>query len=207
MDERLDKTINWQRLNDYVKESLKYEKTGHDYNHTKRVLKIALEIADKCENVDYNILVASCLLHDIANRDGRIPEHNIASGDESETIVKLLGFNDEKALKIKQAIWNHVFREDNIENNLLQIESKILMDSHNIDNLGSIGLIKIAARSLKKELPIFTTKEDSLGDSIYGNIKFLLSMPQRMLTQEGNKIASTRIKILKDFLEGLEKEY
>ena len=43
--------IDFEKIENYVKESLKNDKTGHDFEHTKRVLKIAEEIA-KTEEVD-----------------------------------------------------------------------------------------------------------------------------------------------------------
>jgi uncharacterized protein len=199
--DNLDKNINWKRLNDYVRESLKYGQDSHDYEHIKRVLKYALKIAEKCLEVDYNVLVGSCLLHDIANRDGPIKDHNLQSGEESQTIVKLLGFNEKQAYKIRKAIEEHRLNQsEEAKLDLLSIESKILKDAHALDNLGSFGIIKIIARSLKKDLPIIRNKEDILGDSIYGNVKFLLTLPDKMLTSEGKKIAEEKTKILIDFL-------
>ena len=41
------------------------EDTAHDKEHIYRVLFNALEIAKTESNVNYDILVAACLLHDI----------------------------------------------------------------------------------------------------------------------------------------------
>jgi uncharacterized protein len=208
-ENNLDKSIDWKKLNTYVKESLKSEKTGHDYQHTKRVLKLAIDIADNSIGVDYDVLVASCLLHDIANRNGVINEHHVVGSEEAETITRLLKFEEEKIKKIKNTILDYATRnETSLENGLqLSMESKILRDAHDIDNIGSIGLIKVISRSLKKETPIFQSKDDILGNSIYGNIKFLLTFPEKMLTQYGKKIALERVAILVEFLKELEKEY
>jgi uncharacterized protein len=205
--ERLSREINWKRLHTYVKESLKEDKTGHDYGHIKRVLKIALQIASRCENIDYDVLVAACLLHDIANRDGIIKDHHLASAEETLAITPLLGFSEIKAKKIKAAIEDHVTYGKAVrEDYLMQIESKILRDAHNLDNLGSFGLIKRIYMCQREHVPIFNSKEDKVNESIYGNVKFFLDVPEKMLTSEGKIIAEKRVKILKDFLKGLEGE-
>jgi uncharacterized protein len=207
MKEHLDKNVNWKRLNDYVKESLKYDENGHDYEHIKRVLKIALKIADSLSGVDYDILVASCLFHDIANRDGRLIDHHLASAEEAFAIAPLLGFSEEKARKIKIAIEDHVTFTNSPKRPLgMQIESQILRDAHNLDNLGSFGLVKRIILASKDKIPIFESKNDNLNESIYGHIKFLTNLPGEMLTQEGRKMAEERVKILREFVAGIEKE-
>jgi uncharacterized protein len=204
---RLDRNINWKRLNDYVKESLRYDENGHDYQHIKRVLKTALAIADECANVDYDVLVAACLLHDIANRDGKLKDHHLASAEESSNIVPLLGFNEAKTKKIKIAIEDHVAFADTINRPFgLQIESKILRDAHSLDNLGSFGLVKRINLCMREKIPIFISPEDKVNDSIYGHIKFLLSLPEKMQTDAGKKLADKRVIILQEFLAGLSQE-
>lgn len=39
--------------------------SAHDKEHIYRVLYNALDIASKEENVDYDVLICACLLHDI----------------------------------------------------------------------------------------------------------------------------------------------
>ncbi len=203
----LDRNINWKRLNDYVKESLKYDENGHDYRHIRRVLKTALAIADECANVDYDVLVAACLLHDIANRDGKLKDHHLTSAEESLGITPLLGFNEAKTKKIKVAIEDHVAFAETINRPFgLQIESKILRDAHSLDNLGSFGLVKRINLCMKEKIPVFITPEDKVNESVYGHIKFLLSLPEKMQTDAGKKLADERVEILKVFLAGLEKE-
>lgn len=204
---RLNRNINWKRLNDYVKESLKYDENGHDYQHIRRVLKTALAIADECANVDYDVLVAACLLHDIANRDGKLKDHHLTSAEESAGIVPLLGFDETKTKKIKIAIEDHVAFAQSINRPFgLQIESKILRDAHSLDNLGSFGLVKRINLCMKEKIPIFISPEDKVNDSVYGHIKFLLGLSEKMQTDAGKKLADQRIVILQEFLAGLEQE-
>lgn len=45
------------------------EDSAHDKEHVYRVLYNALDIAKTESNVDYNILIASCLLHDTSGKN------------------------------------------------------------------------------------------------------------------------------------------
>ena len=48
---------------EYIKELFSGDSSGHDYYHTVRVYKLAVEIA-KQENADVNIVQLAALLHD-----------------------------------------------------------------------------------------------------------------------------------------------
>ena len=43
--------------------------SAHDKEHIYRVLYNALAIAQTEDNVDYDVLIASCLLHDIGRKE------------------------------------------------------------------------------------------------------------------------------------------
>ena len=45
------------------------EDSAHDKDHIYRVLNHAMEIAKSEENVDYDVLICACLLHDIGRKE------------------------------------------------------------------------------------------------------------------------------------------
>jgi uncharacterized protein len=59
MNQQTFKTIE-SFLNQHLKDS------AHDRQHVDRVLYTALDIAAHEENVNYDVLIAACLLHDVA---------------------------------------------------------------------------------------------------------------------------------------------
>ena len=210
MDCNIDQVLKdekWKELLQIAKEGLTNDKTGHDYEHTIRVLKNALLIS-KSYKVDYDILIASCLLHDIAYRNGRVKDHHLVGAKIAEEVLDKLNFPKGKIKKVAIAIEDHVAHMVVAirKNEDLQIESKILRDCDNIDAVGSIGLIRMISFSLSQNIPYFKSKEDRLDETLYGNIKFLLSWPSKMLTFEGEKLGEERVNILNEFLEQLEKE-
>ena len=65
-------------LEDYMKSCMK--DSAHDREHIYRVLYTALEIADEEKDVDIDVLIAACLLHDIARQEQFDEPRNLRSG-------------------------------------------------------------------------------------------------------------------------------
>jgi uncharacterized protein len=196
------------KLEEFVKESLKNDKTGHDYEHTKRVLRNALKIAKNYPNADVDVLTAGCLLHDIAFKDGFVKEHHIVGAKQAERILKEFGFPQENISRIKIIIEDHVgnVAKPLRENFQLSIESKILRDADNINALGEIGLKRMIAFCNSRNMPKFVSKKDGFNDSLYGGIKGLISWPDKMLTPEGKKLGKSKVKIMEAYMKTLEAE-
>jgi len=200
------KDEKWQELLKITKEGLTNDKTGHDYEHTIRVLKNALLISRSYE-VDYDILIASCLLHDIAYRNGRVNDHHLVGAKIAGEVLNELKFPKDKIKKVVIAIEDHVTHMVAAirKNEDLQIESKILRDCDNIDAVGSIGLIRMISFCVSQGFPYFSL-EEGFNKSIYSGVNELTKWPAKMLTPEARKLGEERIKILQDFTEQLEKE-
>lgn len=194
---------NLRKLEEFVKRSLSKEKTGHGYEHAKNVLKIALKIAKSFKQIDYDALFAACLLHDISYKKGYMKEHHIKSAEQSKPILEKFNFSEEKIKKIQEIIAHHVF----CTKPSIFVEGRMLRDADYIDGLGSIGLIRMISFSLTQKIPYFKSKRDMFNETFYGNIKSLLKWPEKISTKEGKIIAGKRIKIIKQFLKQIEKEY
>ncbi len=210
MKPTLNKTYEWKKLERFVRNKLARDKTGHDYEHTRRVLKISLKLARKYNHIDYDVLVASCLLHDISYAKGLVKNHHFASARYALPILRRYRFPEDKIKIIQEAILHHVAHMTKaIQKNpeKIFIEAKILRDADNLDCLGSIGIIRMILYSINQKIPYFKSKRDKLDESFYGNIKFLLGWHKKMLTSEGKKLAKERTKILKIFLRQIKKEH
>lgn len=114
----------------------------HGREHIYRVLYNGLEIAKTEENVDYDVLTAACLLHDIGrkeeNENPGLP-HALVGGDKAYDFLVKHGFEKDYAEKVKHCIQNHSKKRENIE---LSLEAKILFDADKIDLTGAIGLAR-----------------------------------------------------------------
>lgn len=139
--------MSFQKIMDYVQEHYE-DSVGHSNQHTYRVLKNAIEIAENCdENVDLFKLKIMVFLHDIMriheDNDNRLNkiDHAVRGAQESKKILLYLGFEKDFAEEIADGILTHRFRSGNEPKS---IEAKILFDADKLDSMGVIGI----ARSL-----------------------------------------------------------
>ncbi len=129
---------------------------AHDPEHIFRVLYQSLHIASKRqERIDYNVLIASCLLHDIG-REEQFKNDTIChaqfGGNMAKKYLLKIHWSEKDAEHVNQCISSHRFRGNNIPET---IEAKILFDSDKLDVIGCLGI----ARTLMYE--------GHVGDNIY----------------------------------------
>lgn len=116
--------------------------SAHDAEHVYRVLYNALEIAATEEKVDYSVLLAACLLHDIGRaRQFENPElcHAQEGGNMAFEYLTGIGFPAEKAEHVRQCIASHRYRSDAPP---VTIEAKILFDADKVDVTGALGIAR-----------------------------------------------------------------
>jgi uncharacterized protein len=172
-----------------------------------RVLNTALTIAAPYKRVDYDVLVAACMLHDI--KTNPIKDHQLRSADEAGKILKSMKFSADMIEKIRHAIKNHnrAFSAKGIDkDNKLSIEAKILCDADRLDAVGAVGIVRMINFSNKQEVPLFISKNDKLDETLYGNMKYMIKIGGKMFTPQAKIIAWQRLGIMKAFNNNLKAE-
>ena len=188
--------------------------SAHDSEHVYRVLYNALEIA-KGEDVDYDILIAACLLHDI----GRIDQvkdptlcHAEVGSEKAYWFLLDMGMTEDFAGQVRHCIITHRFRK-NLQPQT--IEAKILFDADKLDVTGAIGIARTLmyrgtlTEPLYRHLPDGTISDgsDDIGHSFFREYKFKLEkLYDRFLTKRGAELAASRQRIAKDYYESLYAE-
>lgn len=188
--------------------------SAHDSEHVYRVLYNALEIA-KGEDVDYDILIAACLLHDI----GRIDQvkdptlcHAEVGSEKAYRFLLDMGMTEDFAGQVRHCIITHRFRK-NLQPQT--IEAKILFDADKLDVTGAIGIARTLmyrgtlTEPLYRHLPDGTISDgsDDIGHSFFREYKFKLEkLYDRFLTKRGAELAASRQRIAKDYYESLYAE-
>lgn len=188
--------------------------SAHDSEHVYRVLYNALEIA-KGEDVDYDILIAACLLHDI----GRIDQvkdptlcHAEVGSEKAYRFLLDMGMTEDFAGQVRHCIITHRFRK-NLQPQT--IEAKILFDADKLDVTGAIGIARTLmyrgtlTDPLYRHLPDGTISDgsDDIGHSFFREYKFKLEkLYDRFLTKRGAELAASRQRIAKDYYESLYAE-
>ncbi|MBO4997615.1 MAG: HD domain-containing protein [Lachnospira sp.] len=191
------------------------EDAAHDKEHIYRVLYNALEIAKTRNDVDYDVLIAACLLHDIGRKeqfDNPALCHAMVGGERAYQFLLLQGFEMCYAEHVKQCIQTHRYRKNNLPQSL---EAKILFDADKLDAAGAIGIARtllykgMVSEPLYSVLPsgLVSTGENDTIPSFFQEYKFKLEkIYSNFYTEEATKIAEERQRIAIDFYNCLYQE-
>lgn len=199
---------------------------SHNIDHVLRVYNLCMHLAEKEKNIDFEVLQAATLLHDIAgqaelnDKTGKT-DHAIIGSKMAESILRKLKFKKDKIAHIKECILSHRYKTNNKPKT---IEAKILFDADKLDALGAIGVARAFVwvgknkASIYKKLDINEYKRKNL-TSDSGRIKDktkhspqiefetkIKYLPKKLYTQKAIKIAKERLNFQSNFLKRLEKE-
>lgn len=171
--------------------------SAHDADHIYRVLNQALIIA-KDYDVNEDVLVAACLLHDIGRpaqfADPSVCHAQIGS-EMAYSFLKDLGWCEEHCQRVKHCVLTHRFRSD------LQpetIEAKILFDADKLDVCGAMGI----GRTLQYEGKMNYSLEEFLSEY---NRK-LIKLYDLFYTETAKQMAAAGKNILTLFYDELKSQ-
>lgn len=189
----------YEKIENYMRECMK--DSAHDKEHIYRVLYLSLEIANSENDVDIDILIAACLLHDIG-REAQFKNptlcHAIIGGEMAYDYLIESGWNTQKAELVKNCITTHRYRSDNSPNT---IEAKILFDADKLDVTGTLGIARSLLYKGKVSEPLYSVGHNrnvlhGANDekpSFFHEYNFKLkNLYNRFYTQRGKEIAKER---------------
>lgn len=191
------------------------EDSAHDKEHVYRVLYNALEIAKSEDGVDYDVLIASCLLHDIGRKEQfENPSlcHAMVGSKKAYDFLLDNGFGIEFAEKVKHCIQTHRYRNNNQPQSL---EAKILFDADKLDVAGAMGIARtliykgIVSEPLYSVLPDgkVSDGENDAKPSFFQEYKYKLeNLYKNFYTIKAAEIAKERQRIAVDFYNCLYQE-
>ncbi len=189
--------------------------SAHDKEHVYRVLYLSLDIAEREENVNFDVLIAACLLHDIGRKEQLSDPslcHARIGSEKAYNFLLEKGYGEEFSCRVRSAVLPHRFRSSCSPES---IEAKILFDADKIDVTGAMGIARTLVYKGGLEEPLYTLKEngevsDGTGDtapSFFQEYKFKLEkLYDRFYTERGKAIAKERQKTAIDFYERMLKE-
>lgn len=188
---------------------------AHDKDHIYRVLYNALYIAESEKNVDYDVLVSACLLHDIGRQEqfeNPALDHAEVGGDKAYAFLVENGYSGEFAQKVKDCIVAHRFRKNRPPESL---EAKILFDADKLDVVGAIGIARTLMYKSGVGEPLYSMGENGLpsngdGDtrpSFFQEYNFKLkNLYDKFFTEKGKEVAETRRAAAKLFYDSFYAE-
>lgn len=191
------------------------EDSAHDKEHIYRVLYNALRIANKEKNVDYDVLICACLLHDIGRKEQFAnPElcHAVVGSEKAYSFLVSNGYESEYAEKVKHCIRTHRYRKNNLPESL---EAKILFDADKLDATGTMGIARTLIYKGIVSEPIYTlcpdgsvsNGENDINPSFFQEYKYKLEkVYSNFYTTEANLIAKERQASAVAFYNSLYEE-
>ena len=177
---------------EYISELFQGNSGGHDKEHTLRVYKNAMSIAEG-EDCDLQIVALAALLHDA-------DDHKLFHTENNQNARSFLIENDIPDDEIEKicAVINAVSFSKNKGKVPETIEGKIVQDADRLDAMGAIGIARTFAYGGEHGR--------ALSDSVQHFHDKLLLLKDMMNTKTAKKIAINRHEFLESFLAELSDE-
>lgn len=186
----------------------------HELEHTERVYNLAIHIG-KTEKADLEVLGLAAILHDIARKEqdesgGKI-DHAQRGAELAGEILTKYNLPKEKLDNIVHCIATHRFRDNNKPETL---EAKILYDADKLDAVGAIGIGRafsfaghLGAKVHDENVDMDSKAEYTKDDTAYREFLVkLVKIKDKVITDEGKRIATERHQFMEQFFERINKE-
>ncbi len=189
--------------------------SAHDKEHVYRVLYNSLEIAKHEANVDYDILISACLLHDIGRKeqfDNPKLCHAEVGAEKAYQFLRENHFDKAFADKVSRCVLCHRYRNNNEPQT---IEEKILFDADKLDVTGAIGIARTLVYKGRVEEPLYSLDaegkvsdgENDASPSFFQEYKYKLErLYDKFYTACGSELAQKRQEAAITFYENILAE-
>lgn len=189
--------------------------SAHDKEHVYRVLYIALDIASHEQDVNFDVLITACLLHDIG-RQAQFDDPTVChAGRGAEMAHGYLidaGFDSDFCRHVADCIRSHRFRKNSPPES---IEAKILFDADKLDVAGAMGIARTLLYNGEMGEPLYSRAADgSISDgsediapSFFQEYHYKLKkLYTRFYTRRGMELAAERQSHAVQFYADLLRE-
>jgi uncharacterized protein len=198
------------------------EKSGHDYEHINRVVKLALRFArsekENGDNVNVEVVVLTALLHDV-------DDYKIFGQESADKLLNARKIMTDAGIDemVQEWVCSNIheigYRKRLKGISPVSLEGMIVSDADMCDAMGTPGILRTHAYCIdrgykffnKDVLPAdevnsetYSSEDDSHGVKHF--FEKLLRLKGYMLTRSGREEAAKRHKIMVDFLENLFRE-
>jgi uncharacterized protein len=188
---------------------------SHDWEHTLRVVSLCELIGIK-EGADLEVLLIAGFLHDIGRcrqdvSNGKLC-HAAIGAQLAAPLLEALPISQARQENILHCIRSHRFRGGSTPQTL---EAKVLFDADKLDAIGAVGVARaflfageVGARLHAPDIDVTQAQPYTENDTGYREYKVkLIHIKDRMLTEEGRRLAQERHVFMKAFFNRFLAEY
>ena len=174
-------------------------------DHTLRVYKNGLLIAQNEEDVDYEVLQPALLLHDIARvkASQQKVNHALLGAELAEEILSKLNYHQDKIVEIKKCIISHA-NSTAVEPE--SIEAKIIFDADKLDNIGVVGIAKSFMLAGRYKQRLIYPNPEGEHTPLLEYEQNLKKIPGKMYTKQGKELGYERLREMNEFFEKLKTQ-
>ncbi len=203
-----------EKVKKIAQDLLKGSMRSHNWDHTARVVELCRRMGRPMADMD--VLLTAAYLHDIGRDDQDSSKGFLCHAKEGARIalpiVNQLPLSEEQRENIIHSIRTHRFRGSHIPET---IEAKLLYDADKLDAIGAVGIARaflfageLGARLHNPDIRVEDAMEYSEDDTGYREYRLkLCKIKERLLTDEGKKMALGRHLFMESFFVQFLKEY
>lgn len=188
--------------------------SAHDAEHIYRVLQNAKAIAKTERDVNEDILITACLLHDIGRPEQFADPalcHAQVGAEKARAFLTGLGLETAFIEAVCHCIRTHRFSNRATPQT---IEAKILFDADKLDVTGPLGIARTLQYQGKHDYPLYTRLSDgSIANTEDAEKSFFQEYHRKLkklydgfLTEEGKRLAEAYRTAAEAFVDALFRQ-
>ena len=206
-----------QKTIEFVKNELSGIEAGHDWEHVKRVWRLAKYIAES-EKVDVFVVELGALLHDIADSKFHGGSEDVGPEKAANFLISL--HVDEMVIdQVVKIIKNISYKGGNHVQEFKSPELDVIQDADRLDAMGAIGIARTFNFGGYKNRPLYDpeirpdlnmdkeTYKQRLSPTINHFYEKLFLLKDRMNTAEGKRLAQDRHSFMVEFVDRFFEEW
>ena len=209
----MNATVN--RIKEIAEKQFEGARGSHDWEHTLRVYRLCGHIGI-IEEVDMEVLLVAAYLHDIGRCYQDASNGTVCHAEKGAqmawSIIRELPLTGKQKENIIHCIKTHRYRGNHAPETR---EAKVLFDADKLDAIGAVGVARaflfageLGAMLHNPDVEPEEVKPYSKDDTGFREYKVkLCKIKDRILTDEGKRMAAERHAFMEDFFKRFQEEY